>query len=135
MVWDVDCSVDSDGDGIKDNDADLIGSKVTYEFPRAGKFTVKAIAWDEEITNPSSKTMVIEVDSQDMTAFEEVMESLTGDDANPFIQLLIISLLIQGGLEIQLLLLQFQLKPYLMQHFFHVWLCHDNCQLDLVIGI
>ena len=96
VVWDVDCSVDSDGDGIKDNDADLIGSKVTYEFPRAGKFTVKAIAWDEEITNPSSKTMVIEVDSPDMTAFEEVMESLTGDDANPFIQLLIISLLIAG---------------------------------------
>ena len=96
VVWDVDCSVDSDGDGIKDNDADLIGSTVTYEFPRAGKFTVKAIAWDEEITNPSSKTMVIEVDSPDMTAFEEVMESLTGDDANPFIQLLIISLLIAG---------------------------------------
>ena len=45
VVWDVDCSVDSDGDGIKDNDADLIGSTVTYEFPRAGKFTVKAIAW------------------------------------------------------------------------------------------
>ena len=44
----------------------------------------------------SSKTMVIEVDSPDMTAFEEVMESLTGDDANPFIQLLIISLLIAG---------------------------------------
>ena len=40
--------------------------------------------------------MVIEVDSPDMTAFEEVMESLTGDDANPFIQLLIISLLIAG---------------------------------------
>ena len=34
VVWDVDCSVDSDGDGIKDNDADLVGTIVEYEFPR-----------------------------------------------------------------------------------------------------
>ena len=96
VVWDVDCSVDSDGDGIKDNDADLVGSSVTYEFPRAGKFTIKAIAWDEDIMNPSSRSSVIEVDSPDRTAFEEVMESLTGDEANPFIQLVIIALIISG---------------------------------------
>ena len=46
-------------------------------------------AWDEEIMKPSSKTMVVEVDSPDMTAFEEVMESLTGEEANPFIQLML----------------------------------------------
>ena len=96
MVWDVDCSVDSDGDGIVDNDADLVGSVVEYEFPRAGKFTVKAIAWDEEILKPSSKSTVIEVDSPDRTAFEEVIESLTGDEANPFIQLVMIALVISG---------------------------------------
>ncbi len=96
VVWDVDCSVDSDGDGIVDNDADLVGSVVQYEFPRAGKFTVKAIAWDEEILKPSSKSTVIEVDSPDRTAFEEVMESLTGEEANPFIQLVMIALVISG---------------------------------------
>jgi len=96
VVWDVDCSVDSDGDGIVDNDADLVGSVVQYEFPRAGKFTVKAIAWDEEILKPSSKSTVIEVDSPDRTAFEEVIESLTGDEANPFIQLVMIALVISG---------------------------------------
>ena len=96
VVWDIDCSVDSDGDGIKDNDADLIGSKVEYKFPRAGKFKIKAIAWDEEIMKPSSKTMVVEVDSPDMTAFEEVMESLTGEEANPFIQLMLIAIVIAG---------------------------------------
>jgi hypothetical protein len=96
IVWDVDCSVDSDGDGIVDNDADLVGSVVQYEFPRAGKFTVKAIAWDEEILKPSSKSTVIEVDSPDRTAFEEVMESLTGDEANPFIQLVMIAIVILG---------------------------------------
>jgi hypothetical protein len=96
VVWDVDCSVDSDGDGIKDNDADIVGSKVEYKFPRAGKFKIKAIVWDEEILKPSSKTMVVEVDSPDMTAFEEVMESLTGEDANPFIQLMLIAIIIAG---------------------------------------
>ncbi len=92
VVWDVDCSVDSDGDGIKDNDADLVGSIVEYEFPRAGKFEIKAIAWDEEILRPSSKSVVIEVDSPDMTAFEQVVESLSGESANPFLQLLGISI-------------------------------------------
>ena len=96
VVWDIDCSVDSDGDGIKDNDADLVGSKVEYKFPRAGKFKIKAIAWDEEIMKPSSKTMVVEVDSPDMTAFEEVMGSLTGEEANPFIQLMLIAIVIAG---------------------------------------
>ena len=96
VVWDVDCSTDSDGDGIKDNDADLVGSTVEYKFPRAGKFKIKAIAWDEEIMNPSSKTMVVEVDSPDMTAFEEVVQSMTGEEANPFIQLTLISLVIAG---------------------------------------
>ena len=92
VVWDVDCSVDSDGDGIKVNDADLVGTVVEYEFPRAGKFEVKAIAWDEEILRPSSKSVVIEVNSPDMTAFEQVVESLAGEGANPFFQLLGISI-------------------------------------------
>ena len=92
VVWDVDCSVDSDGDGIKDNDADLVGTIVEYEFPRAGKFEIKAIAWDEEILRPSSKSVVIEVNSPDMTAFEQVVESLAGEGANPFFQLLGISI-------------------------------------------
>ncbi len=96
VVWDIDCSKDSDGDGIKDNDADLVGSIVQYKFPRAGKFTIKAIAWDEEITKPSSKSVVVDVDSPDMTAIEEVIESLTGDEANPFIQLMLIALIIAG---------------------------------------
>tara|TARA_B100000123_G_C25645982_1_gene391005 strand:- start:30 stop:899 length:870 start_codon:yes stop_codon:yes gene_type:complete len=96
IVWDVDCSVDNDGDGIKDNDADYVGPIVEYEFPRAGKFKIKAIAWDEEIMRPSSKSVIIEVDSPDMTAFEQVVESMTGETANPFFQLVGISLVIVG---------------------------------------
>ena len=96
VVWDIDCSTDSDGDGIKDNDPDLVGSVVEYTFPRAGIFTIKAIAWDENILKPGTKTAVIEVDSPDQTAIEEVMQSLTGEEANPFVQLILIALIISG---------------------------------------
>jgi len=91
VVWDTDCRTDSDGDGITDNDADLVGPIVEHEFPRAGKFTVKAIIWDEEVMKPSSQTAVVEVDSPDMTVFEEVMASVIGNGDNPFFQLLMIS--------------------------------------------
>ncbi len=94
VVWDVDCSKDSDGDGIKDNDADVVGTIVQYQFPRAGMFTVKAIAWDEDIEKPRSKAVTIEVDSPDRTAFEQVIESLSGEEANPFIQLTGLALII-----------------------------------------
>jgi hypothetical protein len=94
VVWDVDCSTDSDGDGIKDNDADLVGVKVDYTFPRAGIWKIKAIAWDEDVFNPASKTMQIEVDSPDRTAVEEVIASLSGDEANPFLQLLVVAIIV-----------------------------------------
>ena len=96
VYWDVDCSVDSDGDGVKDNDADLQGFTVEHEFPRAGMFTVKAIAWDEDISRTSSKSAQVEVDSPDMTAFEEVVESLTGEESSPFLQLTVLALIIAG---------------------------------------
>ena len=62
VVWDIDCLVDSDGDGIKDNDA-AIGSKVEYEFHKLVSSKSKFVAWDEEIMKPS-KTMVVEVTLQ-----------------------------------------------------------------------
>ena len=94
VVWDVDCSTDSDGDGIKDNDADLVGIKVNHTFPRAGIWEIKAIAWDEDVFNPASKTMKVEVDSPDRTAVEEVIASLSGDEANPFLQLLVVAIIV-----------------------------------------
>jgi hypothetical protein len=94
VIWDVDCSTDSDGDGIKDNDADLVGVIVNHTFPRAGIWKIKAIAWDEDVFNPASKTMQIEVGSPDRTAVEEVLASLSGDEANPFLQLLLIAFIV-----------------------------------------
>jgi hypothetical protein len=94
VVWDVDCSRDSDGDGIKDNDADIVGNVVQYSFSKQGKWKIKAIAWDENVFNPGSSSTTVTVDAPDMTAFEEVIESLSGDDSNPILQLLVLGTII-----------------------------------------
>jgi len=42
-TWDVDINVDSNGDGVKDNDIDLIGRQPVFElgYPATGIYTVK----------------------------------------------------------------------------------------------
>lgn len=94
VKWDLDCSIDSDGDGIKDNDDDKFGIIVTHEFNKPGKYTIKAIVWDEDMDNSRSKVVVINVEQADMTVVEQVVDSLVGEDSNPFVQLALISLLI-----------------------------------------
>ena len=94
VVWDVDCTTDGDGDGIIDNDADLVGMRVNHTFSKAGVWKVKAIVWDEDVQNPASQSIDIEVDSPDRTAIEEVFSSLSGDEANPFLQLLALALVL-----------------------------------------
>ena len=94
VKWDLDCSIDSNGDGIVDNDDDRFGQIVTHTFEKAGKYTIKVIVWDEEIDKASSKSMVINVEEEDRTVVEQVFDSLTGEDTNPFIQLTLISTLI-----------------------------------------
>jgi hypothetical protein len=94
IVWDLDITVDSNGDGIKDNDADLVGSTVTHMFRKAGTIRVKAIAWDENPERPGQSTMVIEIAPPERTSIEQVGAALIGDEANPFAQigLLIVTL-------------------------------------------
>ena len=50
--------------------------------------------------NPSAKKTVVEVDSADMTVFEEVVETAIGDGSSPFTQLGLITIIIAGILLI-----------------------------------
>ena len=47
VIWDLDTSIDMNGDGIKDNDADEIGKKIEHVFKREGSYTIRIMAWDE----------------------------------------------------------------------------------------
>ena len=87
IVWDLDITVDSNGDGVKDNDADLVGSIVTHMFRKAGTVRVKAMAWDENPERPGQSTMVIEVAPAERTSIEQVGATLIGDESNPLAQI------------------------------------------------
>ena len=87
IVWDLDITVDSNGDGIKDNDADLVGSTVIHRFLKAGTVRVKAMAWDENPERPGQSTMVVEVAPPERTTIEEFGAALIGDEANPLAQI------------------------------------------------
>ena len=96
IVWDLDITQDSNGDGIKDNDADLVGSSVSHIFRQAGTVNVKAMAWDENPERPGQAVMSVVVAPPERTSLEQVSAALIGDEANALAQLglLIATLLI-----------------------------------------
>ena len=96
IVWDLDITQDSNGDGIKDNDADLVGSAVSHIFRQAGTVNVKAMAWDENPERPGQAVMSVVVAPPERTSLEQVSAALIGDEANALAQLglLIATLLI-----------------------------------------
>ncbi|MDP6188428.1 MAG: hypothetical protein QF699_03805, partial [Candidatus Poseidoniaceae archaeon] len=94
VVWDLDITVDSNGDGIKDNDADLVGTTVQHMFRSPGQIRVKAIAWDENPERPGQATMVIDVAPAERNSLEQISAGLIGEEANSLAQLaLLISIL------------------------------------------
>ena len=93
-VWDLDTSVDSNGDGIKDNDADLTGARVEHMFKKEGKVTVKAIVWDENPEKPGSAKLVITVGAADRNIIQEAGALLAGEEASPIAQVGLVLILI-----------------------------------------
>ncbi len=98
IVWDIDITDDSNGDGIKDNDADIVGATAVHTFRNSGTVRVKAIAWDENPERPGQSVMVVEVAPPERTAIEQAGAALIGEEANPLAQLglLAITLLLLG---------------------------------------
>jgi len=94
VVWDLDVKKDSDGDGVSDNDADLVGIEVSHVFTKSGKYRMKAWAWDEDPQNPSNHSFELIVSERDKNPVESVGELLVGEDANPVVQLSCLLLLI-----------------------------------------
>ena len=93
-VWDLDISFDSNGDGIKDNDADLTGARVEHMFKTEGKITVKAIAWDENPEKPGSANLVINVGAADRNIIQEAGALLAGEEASPIAQVGLVLIMI-----------------------------------------
>jgi len=98
VAWDIDVTVDSNEDGIPDNDADLLGKTVSYIFKQDGVQSVKVIAWDEDPERPGTKVVTFAVLPADRTPLENLGASLVGEEANPIAQLslLVLMLLLVG---------------------------------------
>ena len=94
VVWDIDIADDSNEDGIADNDADLIGKIVTYTFKQSGAHSVKVIAWDEDPERPGSKVVTFAIAPADRTPLENLGASLVGENANPLMQLGLLSMIL-----------------------------------------
>ena len=87
MAWDIDVSVDSNEDGIPDNDADLIGKAVTHVFTQDGLQSVKVMAWDEDPERPGVKVITFAVLPADRTPLERIGAALVGEEASAVAQL------------------------------------------------
>jgi len=98
VAWDIDVTVDSNEDGIPDNDADLLGKTVSYIFKQDGVQSVKVMAWDEDPERPGTKVVTFAVLPADRTPLENLGASLVGEEANPIAQLslLVVMLLLVG---------------------------------------
>ena len=83
----MDITSDSNGDGISDNDADLIGKTVSHVFRVSGVAKIKAIAWDEDPERPGTSTKNIDVSPPERNVVEKISASLIGEEANAFAQL------------------------------------------------
>ena len=87
VVWDLDILVDSNEDGVPDNDADLQGQVATHTFRNPGLRTVKVIAWDEDPERPGTKLISVNVLPAERNAVEQLGAALVGEEANPLAQL------------------------------------------------
>ena len=94
VAWDIDVTVDSNEDGIPDNDADLIGKTVTWTFKRDGLQSVKVMAWDEDPERPGTKVVTFAVLPADRTALENLGSALVGEEANPVAQLSLLAVML-----------------------------------------
>jgi fibronectin type 3 domain-containing protein len=66
-LWDTDTATDSSGDGIADNDIDLIGREAVLEsgYPEAGSYTVMLTVNDAANNGPATDTLTVEVTPAD----------------------------------------------------------------------
>jgi hypothetical protein len=96
IVWDLDITSDSNGDGIKDNDADLIGRTVSHVFRVSGVSKVKAIAWDEDPERPGTSTKNIDISPPERNVVEKISASLVGEEASALAQLTLLVIVLSS---------------------------------------
>lgn len=107
-IWDMDLSVDSDGDGDKANDADHVGQNIQHIFTREGKYSISLRVFDEDVSRPGVSTVNVEVTGATGGLFGEWLSDTFGQDSNPIVIFLALILALLGTV---LVILRIRKKP------------------------
>ena len=91
-TWDIDADIDSDGDGIANNDGDLIGKEVEQIWSNSGSFEVTIRVLDEDVSRAGTTTIIVEVGSSQGGFVGDVIAGVLGEQASPIIKVLAIIL-------------------------------------------
>ncbi len=87
-TWDIDASIDSNGDGDPTNDPDLVGRTVNQTWDRTGSYKVTVRVLDEDVFQPGYGTAIVEVTASQGGLIGDVVASVIGEDANIMTQIL-----------------------------------------------
>jgi len=96
FMWDMDATIDSNGDGDASNDVDQMGMVIKKRWNQAGEYQIVLRVADEDKKNPGTKVLTIVVVEDDSGLLDTVSNQVVGPDA---------SILVQGMLGILGLLL------------------------------
>ncbi len=92
-TWDIDASIDSDGDGDATNDADHVGRTVnqTWELPGSYEVTVRVL--DEDVNRPGTASVIVEVSASQGGLIGDVIGSVIGEEAGVMTKILVLFLI------------------------------------------
>ena len=80
-TWDIDATVDSDGDGDATNDADHVGRTVSQTWEFSGSYEVTVRVLDEDVSRPGTASVIVEVSSSQGGLVGDVIGSVIGEEA------------------------------------------------------
>jgi len=92
-TWDIDASIDSDGDGDATNDADHVGRTVNQTWASPGSYEVTVRVLDEDVTRPGTASVIVEVSASRGGLIGDVIGSVIGEEAGMMTKILVLVLI------------------------------------------
>ena len=88
-MWDMDATIDSNGDGDTSNDVDQMGMKIKKRWNQAGEYQIVLRVADEDKKNPGIKLLTIVVVEDEGGLLDTVSSQVVGPDASILVQIML----------------------------------------------
>ncbi|MCS5537944.1 MAG: PKD domain-containing protein [Candidatus Poseidoniaceae archaeon] len=89
FMWDMDATIDSNGDGDTSNDVDQMGMKIKKRWNQAGEYQIVLRVADEDKKNPGIKLLTIVVVEDEGGLLDTVSSQVVGPDASILVQIML----------------------------------------------